>query len=173
MRIIWSCILTVALQWLPLCVSPVLAAPLQHAIILSANQGGAFGATAPASVYGSFQVDSSFLDNADGNYPGNVVSGFLLGIGTQVFDQATAAAPNIQGVTLANHVITAVAMNFGQTAGGATLQSAADGSFVACTDTGCSVQLSGPAGSQDIQAVRRFLPHRHSGSPRRSADLFL
>ena len=121
MRIIWSCILGVALQWLPPCVSPVLAEPLQHAIILSANQGGAFGATAPASFYGSFQVDSSFLDNADGSYPGNVVSGFLLGIGTQAFDQATAAAPNIQGVTLANHTITAVAMNFAQTSGGATL----------------------------------------------------
>jgi len=158
MRIVWSCILGVALQWLPPYVSPVLAEPLQHAIILAANRGGAFGATAPASFYGSFQVDSSFLDNADGSYPGNVVSGFLLGIGTQAFDQATAAAPNIQGVTLANHTITAVAMNFAQTSGGATLQTASDGSFVACTDPGCSVQLSGSAGSQDIQAVRRFLP---------------
>jgi hypothetical protein len=106
MRKVRACLLVVALQSISLCASLALAAPLQHAMILSATTGGAFGVTGPAKLYGLFQIDSSFLDNADGNYPGTAVSGFLLGIGTQVFDQATAANANIQGIRLVNHTIT-------------------------------------------------------------------
>src|SRR5262245_42081701 len=57
---------------------------------LQATSGSQFGVTAPATVAGTFEVDDSFLAQADGNYGGGAITGFHMQIGTQVYDQATA-----------------------------------------------------------------------------------
>ena len=90
------------------------ATPITYKITLFATVGNQFGIPSPVSFTGIFTVDSTFLQQADGNYDGSNVSGFYIAMGSQVFNQATANSPDIQGVQLTGHQVVGLAMNWFQ-----------------------------------------------------------
>ena len=131
-----------------------LAAPVVYQFSLTATSGSQFGVSAPATLTGTFTVDSSFLAQNDGNnYPGSNISGLYIIIGSQVYSAATATNPNIQGVSLQNHTIVGLAMNWSQTSAGLNgpyMQAAVDGTWEAgsTTNQDGTLILRGTAGSQ-------------------------
>lgn len=135
-------------------ITQAMAAPVVYQFSLTSTSGSQFGVTAPATLTGTFTVDSSFLAQNDGsNYPGSVISGFYIIIGSQVYSAATAADPNIQGVSLQNHTIVGIAMNWSQTTaglGGPYMQAAVDGTWEAgsTTQQNGTIILRGTTGSQ-------------------------
>ena len=108
------------------------AFPVVHQFTLTATSGSQFGAAAPVTFTGSFAVDSTFLEQADGDYAGSNISGFFIAMGSQTFSAATAFDPNIQGVKLVGHKIVGIAMNFSQTNSGLRgpyIQASTDGTW--------------------------------------------
>src|ERR1700722_4330972 len=98
--------------------APASADPITVDFSLTATSGSQFGVSAPATITGSFVVDSSFLAQADGSYGGSAISDFFMQIGSQVYDQTTAFSPDIQGIELQSNQIIGVAMNWEQTSAG-------------------------------------------------------
>jgi len=131
-----------------------LAAPVVYQFSLTATSGSQFGVSAPATLTGTFTVDSSFLAQNDGNnYPGSNITGLYIIIGSQVYSAATAFDANVQGVSLQNHTIVGLAMNWSQTPAllqGPFMQAAVDGTWEAgstVNQNGANI-LQGTAGSQ-------------------------
>jgi hypothetical protein len=127
------------------------ATPITYKITLFATVGNQFGIPSPVSFTGIFTVDSTFLQQADGNYDGSNVSGFYIAMGSQVFNQATANSPDIQGVQLTGHQVVGLAMNWFQASQeGPFLQMATDGTWFAGSSVGNPGPsiLSGGAGTQ-------------------------
>ena len=62
---------------------PAVAVPVVNQIALHAVSGSQFGAAAPTVFVGTFTVDSAFLEQADGDYPGSNVSAFFIVIGVR------------------------------------------------------------------------------------------
>src|SRR5215472_16760663 len=60
-----------------------LASPVPYQITLTATLGNRFGVSAPTTFTGTFSVDSTFLQSADGSYNGTNVTDFLIVMGTQ------------------------------------------------------------------------------------------
>jgi hypothetical protein len=130
---------------------------------LTATEGSQFGVSAPATITGSFLVDSAFLAQANGNYDGGAISGFFMRIGTEVYDQTTAFSPDIQGVELQNNAIVGVAMNWEQTTagpGGPFTQWAEDGTWFAGSTVAQdgSAILQGGAGSRSFTSAAVAAP---------------
>jgi hypothetical protein len=103
-------------------------------------------------------VSSAFLAQPDGNYNGNEISNFHLQIGAEDYNQNSAFNANLQGISLVNHNITNVTMNWTQTSQGVNspyMQAGSDGSW----EAGSSILvdsasiLRGTAGSQSFAAV--------------------
>ena len=94
------------------------AAPVTIDFTLQATSGSQFGVSAPASFSGSFTVDSAFLAQANGSYGGAAIANWSVQIGSQLFDQATAFDPGFQGITLVDHMVVGIAMNYSQTSAG-------------------------------------------------------
>ncbi|MEO7761015.1 MAG: hypothetical protein ABIS68_03780 [Casimicrobiaceae bacterium] len=137
------------------------ATPVSYSITLSATSGSQFGVTAPANLVGTFTVDSTFLAQPNGSYPGTAISNFLIVMGTQTFNQSTAFDPNIQGITLLNNKITGLGMNWSQTASGLQgpyMQMGNAGSWEAATTVlqpGVDI-LRGGNGTQSFLRLRLF-----------------
>lgn len=134
------------------------AGPILVEFALHAETGSQFGASAPADFTGSFTVDSSFLAQVDGSYGGSAIAGFSIQIGDQLFDQATAFAPEIQRILLVDHQIAGLAMNWFQTPDGFRgpfLQMAGDGTWVSGLTVfqGGGPMLRGGPGSQSFSIV--------------------
>lgn len=125
---------------------------------LRATSGSQFGVTAPATLSGTFKVDSAFLAQANGNYGGSAISLLNIQVGSQLFNQTTAFDPNIQGIRLTNHMISGIALNWKQTSaglGGPFIQSGIDGVFFIAASNSLPgpTYLQGPAGSQSFELV--------------------
>ena len=132
-----------------------LAVPVLHQISLTAVSGSQFGVSAPAIFTGTFSVDSVFLQQPDGFYAGENVSGFSITIGTQTFDAATAYDPNIQGVILVDHKIIGLGMNWSQTSlglAGPFLQMAGSGYWV----SGSTAHQAGSLILQGADGTQKF-----------------
>jgi Collagen triple helix repeat (20 copies) len=135
-----------------------MATPVQYQINLIATIGNQFGVPSPATFTGTFTVDSTFLQQADGSYAGTNVTGFNIVIGSEDFNAATASNPDVQGVQLTGHQIVGMAMNWYQTSAGLSgpfLQMAENGVWFAgsTANQAGSAILQGPAGSQSFSQI--------------------
>jgi hypothetical protein len=148
----------VAIGVVALAAASVQATPVTFNFSLQATSGSQFGVTAPAVLSGTFNVDSSFLAQANGTYGGGAISLLSIQIGTQLFDQTTAFSPNIQGILLTNNTIAGLAMNWAQTPSGVFgpyMQMSTNGVW----ESGSTVSqageniLRGGAGSQSFSIV--------------------
>jgi hypothetical protein len=140
---------------LPVCVPSANATPVLINFNLHATSGSQFGVSAPATFAGTFDVDSSFLAQANGDYDGSAISNFKIQIGSQLYNQSTAFDPDLQGISLANHSITGIAMNWSQTNAGLDgpyMQASTDGTWEAgsTTNQDGAIILRGVAGSQSF-----------------------